>query len=137
MKKSLILFVTFLSLMAFTTPPAEFSIIGKWEGTVEGEKFGMEFDKDGYATLQKGDQRFGGKEFDMGGEKIAMTYEVDYKATPNLIKISLKRLSTGEKELMFTIGFRPLNDNEFKANIADEDKTPDIDGPDAVVYKRK
>jgi hypothetical protein len=137
MKKVLILFVTLLSLTAFNTPPAAYNIVGIWEGNVNGETFAMEFTNDGYARLIKGDQSFGGKEFDMNGQKVSMTYEVDEKAAPALIKISLELVATGEKELMLTVGFKPINDNEFLANIADENGTPNLDSPDAVVYKRK
>ena len=135
MKKALLLALTFLALTSFTRP--SFNLVGNWEGSFGGEAYRMEFDAEGYAILQRGKKVMGGKEFKMGAEKGAITYKANYDIQPNTVTFTLHRLLTKDTSPMYTVAFKPVNDNEIITIVAEEGHAPDFTSKGAVVYKRK
>jgi hypothetical protein len=136
MKKIITLFVLALTLSSFTASKTQFSIVGKWESTVEGETFGLTFDKDGYAFIERGGMSMGGKEFEMAGEKGSMAYTVDYAKNPHELDINITRFKTNETETMLKGIFKVVNDNEILI-VMDRERPTSLEGPETLTFKRK
>jgi hypothetical protein len=138
MKKTLLLFVTLLTLTAYTPPPKTFNIVGTWEGNALGETYTMQLDADGQATLTYGKRRrqMGGKDYKMGTEKASVTYTADFTHNPHWLSFTLHRHSTKDDVPMYTLAFKTLDNNSFVA-VVSNGQTPDFSSKEAVVYKRK
>lgn len=93
--KNFFLFLLFIPLFSFNSNVTDNSIIGKWEGTDEKNKVGsIVFNDDGYATIQIEDQTFGGKEFEIRGNKASMTYSINKDVEPIEIDFIITSLET-------------------------------------------
>lgn len=137
MKKILALLLIATLLPSFTTAPVKaFDIVGKWQGNDAGQTFTMIFDKEGYVTLQKGDEVMGGKEFTLNGEKGAMTYKTDFTKEPDELDLIVTRLTTKQQKILKCI-FKVVNDNEMKIFLNFTDVRPtDFNSPQAITFKR-
>ncbi|WP_435413031.1 hypothetical protein [Psychroserpens mesophilus] len=94
MRKIFLLFIL-IPLLSFNTSLADKQLIGKWEGKDEKNKVGtIIFDNEGYATIQIDGQAFGGKEFDVNGNKASMTYSINREVKPVEIDFIITSLET-------------------------------------------
>ncbi len=126
MKKLVLLFISFLSLTAFTTDKTTdtaLDIVGKWVGEENGDVGYFLFDKEGYATLEAQGQVLGGKEFMMRGQKCAMTYTVNYESTPMEIDFTVTMLETKDERKMLFIA-EAIDDNTLKLASSFNDVRP-------------
>ncbi|KGO92418.1 hypothetical protein [Flavobacterium subsaxonicum] len=137
MKRFLLLLLIATTLPSFTLPPtAPFNIVGKWKATEDGIAIILDFDKDGYAIMQKGKDVMGGKEFDVKGFKGSMTYKVDYTKEPDELDIVITNISTGERKVLKGI-FKVMGDNQMKVLIGYDSVRPtNFDTPDAMIFTR-
>jgi len=136
MKKFVTLFVAVLTLSSFTAHKDAFSIVGRWETVTDGETFALTFDKEGYAFIERGGNKMGGKEFEMGGEKGSLAYKVDYAKNPHELDLIMTRLSTGESNTMLKGIFKVQGENEIKI-IMNTERPTVLEGDEALVFTRK
>ena len=81
MKKLITLLLITFTLVAFKSS-SEFNIVGKWKANDKNEMGYMVFQKNGYAYILINGKKIGGKEFEMNGVKMSMSYSMDYSKKP-------------------------------------------------------
>ena len=113
----------------------EFNIAGIWQATSNEQKFILTFDKEGYATLQKGNDIIGGKEFTMNGEKGCMTYKLDYTQKPVQLDIIITQLSTGGKKVIMGI-LKIISEDEFLLTMNPNTRPTDFEADDVKLFTR-
>jgi len=93
--KNLILFFVLIPLFSFNSSVAEEDIFGRWEGKDEKNKVGsIIFSDDGYATIEIEGRIFGGKEFEVDGNKASMTYTFNRDVKPFEIDFIITAIET-------------------------------------------
>ncbi|MBR9845912.1 MAG: hypothetical protein GYB35_07305 [Algicola sp.] len=103
MKKLFVLFVL-IPLFSFNSSISDEQIIGKWEGKDEKTKVGaIIFRDDGYVTVEIDGQAFGGEEFELEGNRVSMTYEINRKVNPIEIDFIITSLDTKTEMRMLII----------------------------------
>lgn len=74
------------------------NLTGRWRNIDEPNAGFMEFDAEGYFTMEAEGQRIGGKEFEIEGNKASMRYITNTSVVPHQIDIVLN-IKTEEQEM--------------------------------------
>ncbi|MFL9844774.1 hypothetical protein [Flavobacterium rhizosphaerae] len=134
--KVLLLLLAAATLTSFTYSQAkEFDIVGTWQATNNDQKFILTFDKEGYATLQKGGEIIGGKEFTLYGEKGSMTYKLNYAKDPDEIDITIRQNSTGREKVIKGI-FKVISLDEMLLAMDFDNRPANFDSAEVRLFKK-
>lgn len=110
MKKALI-FLLIIPCFALTHNDIKKKFVGKWLETNGETEFYYLFKEGGYAFLIDGDEEImGGKEFDLEGERISLSYEIVNNVSPYHLDLVFKSLDKNkEKRMRFLAEFTDNN----------------------------
>ena len=142
MKKQLLLFLTVICLIGFTTPtiPQTHDIVGKWLGNDANQLGYIVLDGEGYAHFLIKARVFGGKNFKLGEDDAQMTYELtnitkDSKHFKLDFIITLTANQTEDKRMKCLL--RWIDENNFELASNYNDKRPeDFTSENTVQFKR-
>jgi hypothetical protein len=124
--KKIFLFIVVASLSSFSvsSPADNFDFVGKWTGKDEsGVTGGFIFDKEGYATMIKGDKVMGGKEFAIQGKKGSMKYSVNYASDPMEFDLIIEVADTDIKQTML-FAVKIIDTNHIKIAVEGDGSRP-------------
>lgn len=116
MKKIVLLLFLTATISSFKTTQkvASFNIVGEWTGQDKKNANGsFIFDKEGYATMIRGEETMGGKEFELEGIKASMQYVMDESSNPikfDLVVTALKNKQTKSMKMLLKI----IDDNTIQ-----------------------
>ena len=137
MKKIILLLLVTFSIFSFNTINDASKIIGKWKGEDNLEIGYMIFQEDGFAYFEIQGQIFGGKEFNFGGDKGQMTFEINDTTNPITIDFIVTKLSTGEQNKLLAIA-EFIDDNTMNFAIGfDGNRPTDFDNDKSILMHRE
>ena len=138
MKKIALLLVIVAALPSFTIPDTfQFSLVGRWKSSGNNDAIDyLIFEKDGHATMQKGNETIGGKNIGNGSQKGKMTYSTNFSAKPAQIDFILTRLDT-QQEMRIKGIVHVIIDIEIKVAINNDPTVrPKSFDASAMLFKR-
>ncbi|MBC2845804.1 hypothetical protein [Winogradskyella flava] len=136
MRKILFL-ISLISLFSFNSSQIEKSIVGKWKGEDEKNKIGyIIFDSESYVTVETDGQTFGGKEFEMNGEKGSMSYSVNFEVEPIEIDLIMTKLATNEQRVMLLIAEFKGNDTMIVASDFNSVRPTEFSSENSITFHR-
>ena len=96
--KQLLLLVFILPLFSFKLAAQidKTQFIGRWIASEETKIAFINFDQEGFVSIEGSGQVMGGKEFDINGQKGQMTYNINTETSPINIDLVITKLETGE-----------------------------------------
>lgn len=135
MKKLLLLFIL-MPLLSFNTIQTD-KLVGKWKGVDEKDKIGfMTFDTEGFVSIEVDGEILGGKESDMNGEKVSMTYSINLDTDPVEIDFTMTKLSTKEQRSMLFIAEFQDEDNIKLASNFNAERPTEFNIDNSIVLTR-
>ena len=136
MKKILILLLI-IPLLSFLPINHKDKFVGKWKAD-DGREVGfLNFESSGIAFIEVNGQVLGGKEFNMNGKIMTITYEANFEANPITLDIIVTRIENGEQKKMLCIADF-INDNTMRFAINLEEKRPtNFSDKNTVIFKRE
>ncbi len=136
--KKLILLLFTIPFLAFHSVDTEISIIGKWKGEDKGDIGFVHFDKEGYALFETGDQKIGGKEFIMKGQKAKMTYKLNTSTKPMELDFIITILETNESNKIFGIvEFENENKMHLAVGFGGSARPTEFDNDNSIYFFRE
>lgn len=113
--------VFFLMSMTFIHAQ-DYSLVGTWQGTRDGETGKFIFDKKGYATIDQGGEKIGGKKYMANGLKLKVIYDVNPTTDPKTIDFIIKK-SDDDTEITRMVGiYKFVNEKTLILNLNTKDK---------------
>ena len=81
--------------------------IGTWKGVDKGETVLLTFQKDGFLIIEATGVTYGGESFEMDGQKMSVSYTIDYSSEAPGFIVLLKNLDSGKvlSKMLGTITF--------------------------------
>lgn len=134
MKKLLLLLVV-IPLLSFTTKQDQFS--GRWVGDDQGKIGYINFEEGGFASFEIQGQIYGGKEFEMKGEKAKFMYEVNQDTDPTQVDFIMTIIESGEqKSLLCIANIIDTNTMQLALNFNNVRPTS-FDTDETILFKRE
>ena len=142
MKKQLLLFLSIICLIGFTTPsiPQTHDIVGKWLGNDANQLGYIVLDGEGYAYFLIKARVFGGKNFTLGEDEAQMTYELtnvqkgsDYFKLDFVITLTANQ--TEQKRMKCLLKWIDEDNFELASNYNNE-RPEDFTEKNTVLFKR-
>jgi hypothetical protein len=134
MKKLLLLFL--LAAMPVCAQTATFNPIGKWQATDDdGQVIVMTFDKEGYITMQRGNEVIGGKSFEMEGIKASMKYTFNAGGIANHVDFTITETATNEEHTLMGI-YKVIGPDEIAFNMDNMERPADAGGEGSITFKK-
>jgi glucan biosynthesis protein len=134
--KKLFTLLLILPFLSFIPMNHKDKFVGKWKAD-DGKEVGyLNFESNGIAFIEVNGQILGGKEFNMNGKIMNMTYEANFETNPIELDIIVTRIENGEqKKLLCIADF--INDNTMKFAIDFEGKKlTKFTDENTVVFKK-
>lgn len=131
----LIVFLLFCSQAAFAQQPAK-EIVGTWEGVDGNDTLTFVFETEGYFTMMKSKQSFGGRSMNVKGKNMSLTYALDETQSPMHLDLILTDLETGVQNpdrMLALVSF--IDDNSLKMIIG-RTRPDDID-KGFIIHRKK
>jgi uncharacterized protein (TIGR03067 family) len=114
-------FVFFLMSITFTQAQ-DFSLVGTWQGTKDGETGKFIFDKKGYAIMEQGGEKIGGKKYIAQGMTLKVIYDVNPTTDPKTIDFIIKKVDD-DTEMSRMVGiYKFVNEKTLILNLNTTDK---------------
>lgn len=136
MKKIWILFLV-LPLLSLKNFHEADRFIGKWKGDDQEQIGFVSFDKEGYAAFEVNGVVFGGKNFEINGEKGEMKYEINTKVSPIEIDLIVNNFTTNKTKKMLCIA-EFISDVEMKFAIGFTGERPQgFTDDNSIVLKKE
>ncbi len=102
MKYYIILIASF-ALFAFNTQNTSSDFVGKWQGESKNDIGFIEFDTNGFTTIELAGVVLGGEEFEMEGQRAQLRYEINDSIQPIEVAIILRDLESLKERKMLMI----------------------------------
>lgn len=135
MKKILLLLIVTLSFLSFKADDSK-NLIGKWVGNDKSEVGYITFEDDKNAYVKIGDLTFGGKNFEVDGEKYNMYYTTNFETTPFELDFVVTEIRTQKQRKMLFIGeFKDDNTLIFAAGFNGKRPTT-LEGDNTITLTR-
>lgn len=135
MKRFVALLLFCISLIT-NAQSVENDIIGKWKATnPDGVNAYFIFDKDGFAYMGDDTMMIGGKEFEMDGEKVNLTYSMNKTVSPMHLDLLVTSLLSNEM-MNFPMIFEFVDKDHLRLFGNDENKRPTAFTDRALVFER-
>ena len=96
----------------------------------------MIFDNEGYVTIETDGETFGGKEFEMNGEKGSMSYVINSSAEPIQIDLIMTKLETKEQRSMLFIAKFKDDDTIIMASNFNSLRPTEFTTDNSITFKR-
>jgi hypothetical protein len=140
---SIVLAATFVLCSGHTF--VDSTLFGRWRSIEDPNAGFMEFDSEGYVTIEDNGQVIGGKEFEIEGNKASMSYTTNTSVTPHQIDIVLKlKLEGQEMEAAKMLGVYTYDKNSQTLSMcinfegsSRPTKIEDSDAFDLMVFKKE
>lgn len=130
-----LLFLFFLfPLVSFSNEPVKELLIGKWEGKEKNGEIGYFIFEEVYAYISMEGTTYGGSEFDIEGNKMNLTYEID--EINDLIHLDfIVSANDFEFEMRLFCIIRVINKDKLEIDV-DEYTRPSEFGESALILNR-
>ena len=138
MKKILLLFII-VPLLSFNSSISEKNIIGKWKGEDGKNIIGlMIFENDGYATIEINGEIYGGKEFEINGEKGSMRYSTNFDLDPIQIDLIITFLESKDQiKMLFIAEFQDKDTIILASKFSNKRPTEFNSNNSAILHRIK
>lgn len=134
MKKILLIFLI-IPLLSMTNE--ETSLIGKWLGKDKNQIGYLIFDSDGFASFEMNGKVVGGKEFEVEGEKVMLSYKVFNEMSPIHVDLTLTKLESGEETVMLCIAEFITSDSLNFAIGFDNTRPTEFNDKNSIILTRE
>jgi uncharacterized protein (TIGR03067 family) len=122
MMKTLFGTVVFFVMSLTFIQAQDYSLVGTWQGTMDGETGKFIFDKKGYATIDQGGEKIGGKKYIAKGLKLKVIYDVNPTTDPKTIDFIIKKVDD-DTEMTRMVGiYKFVNEKTLILNLNIKDK---------------
>ncbi len=92
--------------------------VGKWVGKNKRKVGYVNFDYNGYASIQLNGKNYGGERFDYNGKKVKMTYVVNSSTRPIQLDFILTDINSGEvQKFLAIVKFTDYDTMQLALNI--------------------
>lgn len=140
MTKTLLGTVVFFILSMTFIQAQDYSLVGTWQGTKDGETGKFIFDKKGYAIMDQGGEKIGGKKYIAKGLKLKVIYDVNPTTDPKTIDFIIKKVDD-DTEITRMVGiYKFVNEKTLILNLNTTDKVRprkfDPHGEDQIVLSK-
>ncbi|MGB3081302.1 MAG: hypothetical protein WBB31_19625 [Saprospiraceae bacterium] len=120
--------------------PQDYSLVGTWQGTKDGETGKFIFDKKGYAIMDQGGEKIGGKKYIAQGMTLKVIYDVNPTTDPKTIDFIIKKVDD-DTEITRMVGiYKFVNEKTLILNLNTTDKIRprkfDPHGEDQIVLSK-
>lgn len=140
MKKIVLLLFLTATISSFKTTEkvASFNIVGEWTGQDKKNANGsFIFDEEGYATMIRGEETMGGKEFELEGIKASMRYVMDESTNPIKFDLVITSLDNSKSKSMKMLLIVVDNNTIKLASNFNQFRPTAFTKQNTVVLKRK
>ena len=135
--KKILLFFFIVPLLSFNSSITEKNIIGKWKGEDGKNIIGlMIFDNDGYATIEIDGKTYGGKEFEINGEKGSMKYSINLDLEPIQIDLIITFLESKDQIKMLLIAEFQDKDTMILASKFTNERPTEFNSDNSTILHR-
>ncbi len=84
------------NILVETSEEKDMFYVGKWLAEDDNELGGMTFDSEGYVSFKHKGREFGGKDFDLNGQRGSSRYILENSTVPIKLDIVINNFSSGE-----------------------------------------
>ncbi|MEO6132847.1 MAG: hypothetical protein ABIQ02_13440 [Saprospiraceae bacterium] len=134
--------LTFLfTLLYFSTITAQdYSIVGTWQATMDNETGKFIFDKKGYATIDQGGEKIGGKKYKAKGLALKVVYELNPTADPKTLDFIIKKIEDDLEITRMVAIYKFVNEKILILNLnfssTERPERFDPDSPNQIVLHK-
>lgn len=118
----------------------DYSLVGTWQGTMDGETGKFIFDKKGYAMIDQGGEKIGGKKYVAQGITLKVIYEVNPNTDPKTIDFIVERVDDSTEMSRMVGIYKFVNEKTLLLNLnfsgTNRPDQFDPHSPDQVVLTR-
>ena len=138
--KNCIYVILFVLINLSYASAQDYSLVGTWQGTKDGETGKFIFDKKGFATVDQGGDIVGGKKYVVNGVPMKVVYDVNPTVDPKTIDFIISQVKD-DLEITRMVGiYKFVNAKTLILNLNTTDKIRprkfDPHGEDEIVLSR-